>query len=91
MNGNADLVFPFSADLSGELDCKTKTFNARMSNGKYSVLIDGLVVNGSARVVAWFSALSRLLQTGYIYHYAFVMIIGVLGFLIYFLPFWPAN
>jgi NADH-quinone oxidoreductase subunit L len=31
------------------------------------------------------------LQTGYIYHYAFVMILGVLGFLIYFLPFWPAK
>jgi NADH-quinone oxidoreductase subunit L len=53
-------------------------------------LIDGLIVNGSAKVVAWFAALVRLLQTGYIYHYAFVMIIGVLGFLIYFLPFWHA-
>lgn len=53
-------------------------------------LIDGLVVNGSAKVVGWFSSLIRVLQTGYIYHYAFVMIIGVLGFLIYFLPFWHA-
>jgi NADH-quinone oxidoreductase subunit L len=50
-------------------------------------LIDGLIVNGSARVVGWFSRLSRLAQTGYIYHYAFVMIVGVLGFLIYFMPF----
>ena len=66
-----------------------------LGNGLWNVgdkmLIDGLVVNGSARVVGWFSALSRLLQTGYIYHYAFVMILGVLGFLIYFLPFWPAQ
>ncbi|MBH2071226.1 MAG: NADH-quinone oxidoreductase subunit L, partial [Burkholderiales bacterium] len=54
-------------------------------------LIDGFVVNGSAKVVAWLSSLSRVLQTGYIYHYAFVMILGVLGFLIYFLPFWPAK
>ncbi len=53
-------------------------------------LIDGLVVNGSAKVVGWFSSLIRLVQTGYIYHYAFVMILGVLGFLIYFLPFWHA-
>jgi len=53
-------------------------------------LIDGLVVNGSAKVVGWFSALTRVLQTGYIYHYAFVMIIGILGFLVYFLPFWHA-
>lgn len=39
--------------------------------------IDGIVVNGSARVVAWFASISRLLQTGYVYHYAFTMIIGV--------------
>ncbi|MGB6055465.1 MAG: NADH-quinone oxidoreductase subunit L [Burkholderiaceae bacterium] len=50
-------------------------------------LIDGLVVNGSAKLVGWFSKLIRLAQTGFIYHYAFVMIIGVLGFLIYFMPF----
>jgi NADH-quinone oxidoreductase subunit L len=50
-------------------------------------LIDGLLVNGSAKIVGWFSRVIRVLQTGYIYHYAFVMILGVLGFLIYFLPF----
>jgi NADH-quinone oxidoreductase subunit L len=50
-------------------------------------LIDGLIVNGSARAVGWFSQLSRLFQSGYIYHYAFVMIIGVLGFLTWFMPF----
>ncbi|MDC8756076.1 NADH-quinone oxidoreductase subunit L [Janthinobacterium fluminis] len=69
---------------------------ARMlGNGLWNVgdktLIDGLVVNGSAKVVAWIAALTRTLQTGYIYHYAFVMILGVLGALIYFLPFWPAK
>lgn len=66
-----------------------------LGNGLWNIgdktLIDGLLVNGSAKVVAWLSALARLLQTGYIYHYAFVMILGVLGFLIYFLPFWPAK
>jgi NADH-quinone oxidoreductase subunit L len=39
-------------------------------------LIDGLFVNGSAKVVGWFSTFTRLWQSGYIYHYAFVMIIG---------------
>jgi NADH-quinone oxidoreductase subunit L len=53
-------------------------------------LIDGLLVNGSAKLVGWFSTLTRLAQTGYIYHYAFVMILGILGFLVYFLPFWHA-
>ncbi|MCG2583240.1 NADH-quinone oxidoreductase subunit L [Massilia sp. TS11] len=53
-------------------------------------LIDGLIVNGSAKLVGWFASVVRVVQTGYIYHYAFVMILGVLGFLIYFLPFWHA-
>ena len=53
-------------------------------------LIDGLVVNGSAKVVGWFSTIVRTFQTGYIYHYAFVMILGVLGTLLYFFPFWHA-
>ncbi len=52
------------------------------------MLIDGLVVNGSAKVVGWFSSIVRGGQTGYIYHYAFVMIVGVLAALMVFLPFW---
>jgi NADH-quinone oxidoreductase subunit L len=40
-------------------------------------LIDGLMVNGTAHLVGLFSGLLRRLQTGYIYHYAFSMIIGV--------------
>jgi NADH-quinone oxidoreductase subunit L len=40
-------------------------------------LIDGAMVNGSARVVGWLSALLRQMQSGYLYHYAFAMIIGL--------------
>ena len=40
-------------------------------------LIDGLFVNGSAKLVGWFSRLIRRFQSGYVYHYAFVMIFGV--------------
>ena len=41
-------------------------------------LIDGLLVNGSARVVGWFAERdAAMLQSGYIYPYAFTMIIGV--------------
>jgi NADH-quinone oxidoreductase subunit L len=46
-------------------------------------LIDGFVVNGSAKVVSWLSKGIRLFQTGYIYHYAFVMILGIVGYLGY--------
>jgi len=41
-------------------------------------VIDGVLVNGSARVVGWFAAIARHLQSGFIYHYAFAMIIGIL-------------
>ncbi|OIP10364.1 MAG: NADH-quinone oxidoreductase subunit L [Betaproteobacteria bacterium CG2_30_59_46] len=40
-------------------------------------VIDGFFVNGTARLIGWFSTLLRHLQSGYIYHYAFAMIIGV--------------
>jgi NADH-quinone oxidoreductase subunit L len=40
-------------------------------------LIDGFFVNGSARMVGLFSGVLRSFQTGYVYHYAFWMIIGV--------------
>ncbi|HEY0942518.1 MAG TPA: NADH-quinone oxidoreductase subunit L [Steroidobacter sp.] len=40
-------------------------------------LIDGAAVNGSARVVGWLSGVMRRLQSGYLYHYAFAMIIGL--------------
>ena len=40
-------------------------------------LIDGLAVNGSARIVGWISGVVRLFQTGLVYQYAFTMIIGV--------------
>jgi NADH-quinone oxidoreductase subunit L len=40
-------------------------------------IIDGFMVNGAARVVGWIASLVRLFQSGYIYHYAFTMIIGV--------------
>jgi NADH-quinone oxidoreductase subunit L len=40
-------------------------------------VIDGVVVNGSAKLVGWISSITRLFQTGYVYHYAFTMIIGL--------------
>src|SRR5699024_12640604 len=46
--------------------------------------IDGLIVNGSARVVGWFGAISRHIQTGFIYLYALAMILGILALLTFF-------
>ncbi len=40
-------------------------------------LIDGWLVNGAARLVGWFAGVIRQFQSGFIYHYAFAMLIGV--------------
>ena len=47
-------------------------------------IIDGALVNGSWKIVGWVSSVVRRLQSGYIYHYAFGMIIGVFVLMTYF-------
>ncbi|MDH4172605.1 MAG: NADH-quinone oxidoreductase subunit L [Betaproteobacteria bacterium] len=42
-------------------------------------LIDGIAVNGSARLVGWFSGVVRLMQTGILNTYAFLMLFGILA------------
>jgi NADH-quinone oxidoreductase subunit L len=44
-------------------------------------IIDGVFVNGGAKLVGWIASWVRRFQTGFIYHYAFTMIIGVFGLL----------
>ncbi|MEQ1515935.1 MAG: NADH-quinone oxidoreductase subunit L, partial [Usitatibacteraceae bacterium] len=44
-------------------------------------IIDGIMVNGTANLIGWFSGVARKVQTGHVYTYAFTMIIGVFGFL----------
>ncbi|MEE9142666.1 MAG: NADH-quinone oxidoreductase subunit L, partial [Gammaproteobacteria bacterium] len=41
------------------------------------LLIDGTLVNGTARSVGWVSGMVRRMQSGYLYTYAFTMIIGL--------------
>ncbi len=45
--------------------------------GGDEVVIDGVLVNGSARGIGWAAAVVRHVQSGYLYHYAFAMIIGL--------------
>jgi NADH-quinone oxidoreductase subunit L len=47
-------------------------------------VIDGVLINGSARAVGWVASVVRLFQSGYIYHYALVMIVGVLALMSWF-------
>ena len=46
-----------------------------------SKLIDGVAVNGSAALVGLVASLARKLQSGYLYHYAFAMILGLVALL----------
>ena len=50
------------------------------------VLIDGIAVNGSARLLGWIASLVRWVQSGFIYHYAIAMILGVAVLLWWFVP-----
>ena len=52
--------------------------------GGDQALIDGALVNGSWKVVSWISRLVRRLQSGYLYHYALSMILGVFVLMTYF-------
>jgi NADH-quinone oxidoreductase subunit L len=53
-------------------------FGTGLWKGGDVAVIDGVLVDGSARAVVWFAAVIRTLQSGFIYHYAFAMIIGIL-------------
>ncbi len=59
-----------------------------LGNGLWKVgdraLIDGLLVNGSWKLVGWVSGQVRKFQSGYLYHYALVMILGVFVLMTYF-------
>jgi NADH-quinone oxidoreductase subunit L len=62
-----ELVFAGGARLLGKI----------LWRGGDVGVIDGVIVNGSAKLVGWVSSVTRLFQTGYVYHYAFTMIIGL--------------
>jgi NADH-quinone oxidoreductase subunit L len=47
-------------------------------------IIDGTLVNGSWKLVGWVSGVVRKVQTGYLYHYALAMILGIFVLMTYF-------
>jgi len=55
------------------------------------LLIDGVLVNGSAKLVGWVAGVVRHVQSGYLYHYAFSMIVGLLLLLSWFIWFAPLT
>ena len=59
------------------VEAGSRTLGRWLWIGGDGAVIDGVLVDGSARAVGWFSRILRRGQTGYLYHYAFVMIIGL--------------
>lgn len=55
--------------------------------GGDQAVIDGAVVNGSWKLVGWVAGVVRRVQTGFIYHYALVMILGIFVLMTYFVWF----
>jgi NADH-quinone oxidoreductase subunit L len=52
-------------------------------HGGDETLIDNGLVNGSARIVGWLGSVMRYAQSGYLYHYAFAMILGLASLLLW--------
>jgi NADH-quinone oxidoreductase subunit L len=52
--------------------------------GGDEAVIDGLLVNGSWKVVGWVSSVVRQVQSGFLYHYALAMILGIFVLMTYF-------
>jgi NADH-quinone oxidoreductase subunit L len=50
-------------------------------------IIDNVVIDGSARTIGLFAGIVRRVQSGYLYWYALVMIVGVIGLMTWQL--WP--
>jgi NADH-quinone oxidoreductase subunit L len=59
----------------------TRKLGSFLYNFTDLMIIDGIFVNGSGKFIRWFANFARQMQTGYLYHYALAMILGLVGFL----------
>ena len=57
----------------------TRAIGDGLWKGGDMAVIDGVFIDGSARTIGGISAVTRRLQSGYLYWYALVMIVGVIG------------
>ncbi|QFZ84432.1 NADH-quinone oxidoreductase subunit L [Variovorax paradoxus] len=65
----------------------TRMLGTGLWKGGDQGLIDGTIVNGSWKVVGRVAGVIRWLQTGFIYHYAFAMLLGIFILMTYFVWF----
>jgi NADH-quinone oxidoreductase subunit L len=62
----------------------TRLLGTGLWKGGDQALIDGLLVNGSWKTAGWISGVIRRFQSGYLYHYALSMILGIFVLMTYF-------
>ncbi|MBU1360228.1 MAG: NADH-quinone oxidoreductase subunit L [Gammaproteobacteria bacterium] len=62
----------------------TRALGTGLWRGGDQAVIDGALVNGSWKVIGRLAGVARWLQSGYIYHYAFAMLMGVFILMTYF-------
>jgi NADH-quinone oxidoreductase subunit L len=65
----------------------TRALGTGLWKGGDQAVIDGALVNGSWKVVSRISGVVRWMQSGYIYHYAFAMLLGIFILMTYFVWF----
>ena len=77
-------------ELDNFYDTKAATHQLKVIKKSRSIpkvgdvfLIDTILVNGSAKLIAALSGVFRKLQTGYIYTYATAMVFGLLLLIVY--------
>ena len=64
--------------------CGARVIGKGFWKGGDKGVIDGFIIGGSTKLVAGIAAISRKLQTGYVYHYAASMLIGVIVLISFF-------
>lgn len=64
--------------------CGARVIGKGFWKGGDKGVIDGFVIGGSTKLVAGIAAISRKLQTGYVYHYAASMLVGVIVLISFF-------
>ena len=77
--------FTYMSDIA--IPNKFKKISSLLWEKTDIAIIDNFIVNGIAKKIRAAASSMRLIQTGFIYHYAFAMIIGLLLFLIFFYRF----
>jgi NADH-quinone oxidoreductase subunit L len=65
----------------------TRALGTGLWKGGDQALIDGAIVNGSWKMIGRLAGAVRWLQSGYIYHYAFAMLLGIFLLMTYFVWF----